>query len=154
MGDTGALLIGLVLAILAIRFNEANVAENIPWHIASAPAVSIGILVLPLFDTLRVFILRMYRGDSPFRADKQHLHHRLLRLGLSHLQSTLILAGFNLMFIVIAFLLDPVGILPLTGILLVLAILLCLIPDMIYKKKRHNGLKEVQADLVGREETA
>ncbi len=48
MGDTGALLIGLVLAILAIRFNEANVAENIPWHIASAPAVSIGILVLPL----------------------------------------------------------------------------------------------------------
>ena len=154
MGDTGALLIGLVLAILAIRFNEANVEEDIPWRLTSAPAVSIGILVLPLFDTLRVFSLRMYRGDSPFRADKQHLHHRLLRLGLSHLQSTLILAGFNIVFIVIAFLLDPIGILPLTGILLVLAVLLSLIPDMIYRKKRHNGLKEVQADEVGTEETA
>lgn len=153
MGDTGALLIGLVLAILAIRFNEANVAEDVPWHLKSAPAISIGILILPLFDTLRVFVLRMYRGDSPFRADKQHLHHRLLRLGLSHLQSTLVLAGIIVVLIVIAFLLDPIGILPLTGVLLVLAILLSMIPDIIYRKKRTNGLKEVFADKVGNEET-
>ncbi|MGB9747990.1 MAG: glycosyltransferase family 4 protein [Bacteroidales bacterium] len=154
MGDTGALLIGLVLAILAIRFNEANVNAGIPWHLTSAPAVSIGILILPLFDTLRVFVLRMYRGYSPFRADKQHLHHRLLRLGLSHLQSTLILAGFSLVFISIAFILDPIGVLPLTGILLVLAILLCLIPDLIYRKKRNNGLKVAEADIILKEEKA
>lgn len=151
MGDTGALLIGLVLSILTIKFNEANADHTTMGHMVSAPAVSIAILVIPLFDTLRVFVIRMYQGTSPFRADKQHIHHRLLRIGLSHIQASLVLAVFNLLFILVAFLLDFLGVLPLTGILLMLAIALSIVPDLIYRKKRANGLKDELADLAVKE---
>jgi UDP-N-acetylmuramyl pentapeptide phosphotransferase/UDP-N-acetylglucosamine-1-phosphate transferase len=108
MGDTGALLIGLVCSILTIQFIEFNYQLEVgnPYKINAAPAVAIGILILPLFDTLRVFITRALRGRSPLQPDRNHIHHLLIDLGLSHMQATFTLVVVNFVFIVIVFLLQ------------------------------------------------
>lgn len=104
MGDTGSLLIGLISVILAIKFIELNkFNENIGRPIfISAPAVAVAVLIIPLFDTFRVFILRILKKKSPFSADRNHIHHRILRLGFTHLQATFSLALTNIVFIYLA----------------------------------------------------
>lgn len=92
MGDTGSLLLGFICAILAISFIETN---RINGAVLSSPAVAIAFLFVPLFDTLRVFAMRIAKGKSPFAGDKTHLHHELQRLGLSHTQVVLVLVTFN-----------------------------------------------------------
>jgi len=98
MGDTGSLIIGLISSVLAIKFIELNnVNINRIPEIYSAPAVAVAILIGPIFDTLRIFFIRAINGIPPFTADRNHIHHRMLRLGLTHLQTTLILGGFNIL---------------------------------------------------------
>ncbi len=124
MGDTGALLLGLICAILAISFIEYNkevLLNNNPYAIASVPAVTIGILILPLFDTLRVFTTRVLNGKSPFYPDRTHIHHLLIDTGLTHMQATAILVIVNAIFIVLVYLLQNMGTLNLLILLLVLA---------------------------------
>ena len=69
--------------------------------------MAIGIVIFPLFDTLRVFITRMYRGYSPFAPDRRHIHHLLIDYGWSHMEATAILLSTNIGFIVLVFGLDP-----------------------------------------------
>ena len=123
MGDSGSLVIGFILAVFAIRFNEINAAGDGYHALQSSPSVSIAVLIVPLFDTLRVIILRLYYGESIFRADNRHTHHLMLRMGFTHLQATLIIAAFNIFIIGLAFLLDPLGILWLGLILLAICII-------------------------------
>jgi UDP-GlcNAc:undecaprenyl-phosphate GlcNAc-1-phosphate transferase len=84
MGDTGALIIGLVSAALAIKFIELNkfTGTNKPAFY-SAPAIAVAILIVPIFDSLRVFTVRILKGGSPFKGDRNHIHHRLENLGLT-----------------------------------------------------------------------
>jgi UDP-N-acetylmuramyl pentapeptide phosphotransferase/UDP-N-acetylglucosamine-1-phosphate transferase len=87
MGDTGSLIIGLINAVLVIEF--INFAPTAPvFSMDAAPAVGFAIMFVPLFDTLRVFSMRMLHGESPFTPDRNHIHHLLLRLGLNHQQVT------------------------------------------------------------------
>lgn len=111
-----------------------------------APAVAIGILIIPLFDTLRVFTLRIATGKSPFKADRLHVHHRLIDLGLSHFEATTIILLVNMLFIVLAFLLRNCSgeILILTE--LVLATILSYIPVWLLKRK--GASKEVNTMSV------
>ncbi len=106
MGDTGSMMLGFLVAVLIIKFNELNLTLDLPFYVASSPAVSIALLVIPLFDTLRVFSIRIFRGLSPFNPDRRHLHHILLDLGLKHRYASNILIHFNFFVIVIAFLLS------------------------------------------------
>jgi UDP-N-acetylmuramyl pentapeptide phosphotransferase/UDP-N-acetylglucosamine-1-phosphate transferase len=99
MGDSGSLVLGALIAVLTIKFNEINIASISPHRIVNVPMVSICILVLPLFDTLRVFIIRMMQGRSPFVADKNHLHHMFLSLGYNHKQSTGIMLTISVIYI-------------------------------------------------------
>ncbi len=108
MGDTGSLMIGLVNAVLVMRFIQTAGSAPV-WHIEQAPAVGFAILFIPLFDTLRVFSYRMLNGISPFTPDKNHVHHILLRLGWSHLKITLVLSAAALGIVLVAYLLQPVG---------------------------------------------
>lgn len=96
MGDTGSLFIGLISVVMAIKFIELNKFSsfNTP-QIYSAPALAVAILIGPIFDTLRIFIIRVIKGVSPFAADRNHNHHRILRLGYNHLQTTFTLALIN-----------------------------------------------------------
>jgi UDP-GlcNAc:undecaprenyl-phosphate GlcNAc-1-phosphate transferase len=104
MGDTGSLLLGLISAVMAIKFIEVNkFTDNSSPEIYAAPALAIAILIGPIFDTLRVFSIRIASGSSPFKADRNHIHHRMLRLGFNHFQTTVILAGANLVTIILAY---------------------------------------------------
>jgi UDP-N-acetylmuramyl pentapeptide phosphotransferase/UDP-N-acetylglucosamine-1-phosphate transferase len=98
MGDTGSLILGTIMAILVIQFNEFNIDQSVPYAINAAPAVSFGILIYPLMDTLRVFSIRILQKKSPFIADKNHTHHRLLVLGLNHRNSTFLILAVNFAF--------------------------------------------------------
>lgn len=140
MGDTGALLLGLVSAILAIKFIEMhNNLEDSPYTFASAPSVAIAILILPLFDTLRVFILRAIEGKSPFNPDRKHIHHILIDLGLSHMQATGVLFLTNIIFILIAISLQEVGNLALLIIILSLAWVLSFIAYRLAHRRKKIG---------------
>jgi UDP-N-acetylmuramyl pentapeptide phosphotransferase/UDP-N-acetylglucosamine-1-phosphate transferase len=120
MGDAGSLLIGLISAVIAVRFIEINKIPSFnPPSIFSAPALTLAILMGPIFDTLRVFLLRILNGVSPFTADRNHIHHRMLRLGYTHMQATLILAGINILSIVTALTLAQLGNLTLIIIIVV-----------------------------------
>jgi len=138
LGDSGSLIIGLVMGVLTCRFLQPDLISN-GMYIQSAPAVAIGILIVPLFDTFRVFILRIIQGKSPFTADKQHLHHRLLQLGNTHLQATLILISVNLIFVVLSYLLQGIGIVWLTSVIIGLASLMSYILTILVKKKTNEA---------------
>jgi UDP-N-acetylmuramyl pentapeptide phosphotransferase/UDP-N-acetylglucosamine-1-phosphate transferase len=105
MGDTGSMLIGFIMALLAIKFIESVriLPRSHPYKILSVPVFTCAVLVVPLFDTLRVFAIRLWQKRSPFSADRNHVHHVLVDLGLTHLQSTAILAAANILAIVAIF---------------------------------------------------
>ncbi|WPU65847.1 glycosyltransferase family 4 protein [Peredibacter starrii] len=105
MGDTGSLMVGIVLSILAIKFIEMNriIPLNGPHKIRRIPVVTIAILIIPLFDTLRVFTIRILQGKSPFNPDRNHLHHLLTDIGLGHIKTTVILISFNTLMVGVAF---------------------------------------------------
>jgi UDP-N-acetylmuramyl pentapeptide phosphotransferase/UDP-N-acetylglucosamine-1-phosphate transferase len=121
LGDTGSMIIGFVMGVLACRFLQLELVSQGSATIPSAPTVVCGILIVPLFDSLRVFILRIKQGKSPFKADRQHIHHRLLQLGCTHLQATLILIGVNIFFIVLSYSLRDIGIIWLMAVIFGLA---------------------------------
>jgi len=136
MGDIGSLMLGFILAIFAIKFNELNRLSTSIYQINSAPAVSIGILIVPIYDTVRVFAIRIANGKSPFKPDKRHVHHYLLELIGSHRKSTLIILTVNVFFIILSFALRDIGILNLTVVLFALASVLSYIPYHMVIKRR------------------
>ena len=85
MGDTGSLLLGLLLGWFAVRLAMAESP-------ALAPITAVWILALPIGDTVTLLVRRGLRGRNPFHADRQHLHHILLALGLSSGQTLAVLA--------------------------------------------------------------
>jgi UDP-N-acetylmuramyl pentapeptide phosphotransferase/UDP-N-acetylglucosamine-1-phosphate transferase len=94
MGDSGSLVVGFVLALMAVKFLQFNGTEN-ALPIANAPTIAILILAVPLFDTLRVFTHRIVSGSGPFKADRNHIHHLILDKGFTHLQVTVLLSASN-----------------------------------------------------------
>lgn len=135
MGDTGALLSGLYLSVLGIQFlNSAlTMPQIVSWQ-SSAPVLLVAALIVPLYDTLRVFMLRVGTGSSPFDADAEHVHHQLLNLGLSHQQITLTLAAFQVIILGSAILLSPfLGVNALLAT--VLGISLLLFPTLSLKRR-------------------
>ena len=105
MGDTGSLLIGIINSILVIKFINVAGAPGQSFSLHSAPALGFAVLIVPLFDTLRVFGLRILDRRSPFSPDRIHVHHYLLDLGFSHKKITFSLVGTTVFFIASAFLL-------------------------------------------------
>ena len=143
MGDTGSLLLGFAMTLLVFRFNEMNAVSSIKPHFTSGPAFSFSVLILPMFDTLRVFAVRVYRGDSPFKADRRHIHHILLDLGYTHLKSTMILIGINIAFIAFAFYFNFLGNSNLVFIMITAAIFLTGLATWLRRRKNiARGLAE------------
>jgi len=141
MGDTGSLLIGLISVVMAIKFIELNKFTVVKSpEIFSAPALAVAILIGPIFDTLRVFILRISAGVSPFTADRNHIHHRMLKLGFSHLQTTLILAGLNVLCIVMVVFFQGYGNSILLGLILSVCLLFNWAVTFFLRSKEREGL--------------
>ena len=126
MGDSGSLMIGFISAVSGIHLINVSAAKIVDIGVAieSAPALVIAILVIPMFDTLRVFTIRIVSNESPFKADSNHLHHRLLSVGLTHTQAAATLSGITVVCIATAVCLQSIGNNQLIGTLAFLIILL------------------------------
>jgi UDP-GlcNAc:undecaprenyl-phosphate GlcNAc-1-phosphate transferase len=129
MGDSGSLSTGFILAIMAIKFIEVNnpAVQNF-YRISTAPIIAIAILIIPLYDTIRVFTIRTLKGKSPFAADRNHLHHLMLNTGLGHKEVALLLYIVNIVFVLVAFLMKDSNILSMLLIIVGLAAILSQIP--------------------------
>ena len=101
MGDSGSLVIGMFICVLSIKVIEFPIQQlDAFWVHVSKPVFAISALVYPLLDTLRVFIIRALRGQSPFIADRNHIHHKLLDCGYSHARTVIIIYLFSVFTIV------------------------------------------------------
>ncbi len=96
MGDTGSLFLGFVLGVLSVALTYG--ADN-----AYAKMLPLLLVGLPVFDTIMVIIIRLYNKQSPFNADRNHLHHKLLDNGFKHYQSVLIIYLMQSVFVLAAY---------------------------------------------------
>lgn len=96
MGDTGSLFLGFLLGLLSISltYSETNA------YAKTLPLLLVG---LPVLDTLMVIVIRLFKRQSPFTADRNHLHHRLMDNGLKHYQSVLLIYMVQAVFVLMAF---------------------------------------------------
>ncbi len=131
MGDTGSLMLGYILAFLAVMFIEVNTTYEGAFKLKLSPVVAIGFIALPLADMLKVFIIRIYRKKSPFHPDKRHVHHLLIDLGLTHLQATAILALASLFLIGMALVFQEFRAKTFAALILIVALLVVCIPNFI-----------------------
>lgn len=106
MGDTGSMVVGFLLAFQALSFLSMNLHVDSIVKINNAPLFVIAILSFPLIDTARVFFIRIKLKKSPFSADRNHIHHKLLDMGLSHKQVTLSVVFYSVFITVFAYHID------------------------------------------------
>ena len=140
MGDTGSLLIGLVNSIMVVKFINIADSSVVNFPLQSAPAIGFAILIVPLFDTLRVFAFRIVNRRSPFSPDRNHVHHFLLELGYSHRKITLLCVGANIGLILLAFFLRGFGTTAVIGILMAIS---CTLLALIYYSRPKNKVIEM-----------
>ena len=104
MGDSGSLIVGFIISILTLKFLalEPTAYGELPFLLENAPLIAISILIVPLFDTARVFTIRIANKKGPFSPDRNHIHHVLIDYwGLSHKQASFIIGCFNIIFVVL-----------------------------------------------------
>jgi UDP-GlcNAc:undecaprenyl-phosphate GlcNAc-1-phosphate transferase len=89
MGDAGSLALGFVLVVAGLSL--MNTAQD-STNSALTLSVVIGVLLLPVLDSLRVYRNRIKRGDSPFQADRTHFHHLVLAMGMKHKVASAVIA--------------------------------------------------------------
>ncbi|MEO8066268.1 MAG: MraY family glycosyltransferase [Flavobacteriales bacterium] len=137
MGDSGSLIIGAILSVLAMNLVDHDITRLPPWLArVPTPLFAMGVLAYPLVDTFRVFVSRAARGVSPFAADKNHIHHRLMAHGLGHRGTTIVLYLFAIFVILISLLTRDIA--PTKGLLLLgsSAFFLALLPFIIPVRQR------------------
>ena len=105
LGDTGALLLGSVIAffIFYILNNDSYIITD---PLISRPLLVILLIIYPLADTLRASLIRMYKGQSPFLADRVHLHHRLIDKGMSHWGASTIILVMSISVVILGFIIS------------------------------------------------
>ncbi|SDI36144.1 UDP-N-acetylmuramyl pentapeptide phosphotransferase/UDP-N-acetylglucosamine-1-phosphate transferase [Chryseobacterium taeanense] len=146
MGDTGSMLLGFLLAFTSICFIDIFIDKKLPdvprYHLQSAPVVAVAILILPIVDTLNVIIVRILNKRSPFDADKNHIHHKLLKLNLTHRRSSFYIIMYYLFVVSVAYFLRHMNVNILLLVILSLGFLGAYIPDFIYVFKNIKNTKD------------
>jgi UDP-N-acetylmuramyl pentapeptide phosphotransferase/UDP-N-acetylglucosamine-1-phosphate transferase len=143
MGDTGSLVLGFVISVLCIRLMQMNI-EHHSTLIPHSPVFALGVVLIPVFDTLRVFALRIWSGKSPFHPDKTHIHHLLTNNGWSHGFTAKLICGTHAVILVLAYFLKDVrqeiGLLILLGCMLLMT--------FVFQRMKVPALPKVQAEKV------
>jgi len=141
MGDTGSMLLGFLLAFTSICFIDIFIDRALPnvprYHLQSAPVVAVAILILPIVDTLNVIVIRLANKKSPFDADKNHIHHKLLKLNLTHRRSSFYIILYYLFIVTVAYYFRHMNVNLLLILVLVLGFFGAYLPDMIYALKNN-----------------
>lgn len=103
MGDTGSLTLGYILSFLTIKYSQSN-PEMISYT-EGAFVIAFSTLIIPSFDVIRVVLVRLRNGKNPFEPDKNHIHHKLLAIGLTPRKAMISLlfiscafSGINILF--------------------------------------------------------
>jgi UDP-N-acetylmuramyl pentapeptide phosphotransferase/UDP-N-acetylglucosamine-1-phosphate transferase len=109
IGDGGTMMLGFLMAILAIGAMSMRRGPELEAKGIGVMAMTLAILCIPIFDTLRVMTARMLRGRSPFKPDKTHLHHLFIDMGFSHLRASTYILSMNLIVIIVWLLLWQCG---------------------------------------------
>ncbi len=134
MGDTGAMLIGLVLASTMILVTPLDSSSINRFPVILPLLVPVAILVLPLLDLIMAVIRRTSNGLSPFSPDRGHLHHRLLDIGHSHRRSVMIMYAWTFLFAfaVVALSIEgvPLILFPLTVLLAIGVLVMMALPRL------------------------
>jgi len=140
MGDTGSMILGFLLAFTAICFIDIFIDKKIAgvprYYLQSAPVIAVAILIFPIVDTLNVIMIRLSQKRSPFDADKNHIHHTLLQLGLSHRRSTFYILLYYIFVVGVANYLRHINNNLLLVIILTIGFIGAYIPKMILKFRK------------------
>lgn len=140
MGDTGSLILGTIVALLTIHFNEFSIGNSNSPH--GLPAISLAIIIVPFVDTVRVFAIRLSQKKSPFSPDMNHIHHLVLRLTGNHLFASLIIIAVNALIILFSFsMIDIIGNNNLFFLLILTGFILAGIPSLILRFKNKNAVE-------------
>lgn len=138
MGDTGSLTLGFILSFLAIKYSHYD--PSISTYTDGAIIIAYSALLIPAFDVIRVALVRIKNGKSPFAADKSHIHHKFLEMGFSHrrvLCSILLIAlVWSLINIAFIGVVNPTVLIILDVILWGAICSIWVFRNRIYKKKR------------------
>jgi UDP-GlcNAc:undecaprenyl-phosphate GlcNAc-1-phosphate transferase len=134
LGDNGSLILGFILGFLALEL--LSVENNSITSVLglNTPLVLMSLFSFPLVDTLRVFTIRVLRKRSPFSADKNHIHHHLLRLGLSHNKATLLILVYTILITILSCLLLELNINFAFVVLLTVAVFCICLPTFLERK--------------------
>ena len=140
MGDTGSMLLGCLLVFTAICFIDIFIDKGMPnmprYYLKSAPVIAVAILILPIVDTLNVIVIRLSQKKSPFDADKNHIHHKILDLGLTHRRATAYIMFYYIGLITITYFLRHLESNFLLIIVLSMGFLGAYLPDIIKQLKK------------------
>ena len=96
MGDAGSQLLGFAVGVLSLRATQSGES-------AVSAATPILLLALPILDTLSVMVQRIGEGRSPFSADKNHIHHKLLKLGFDHHEAVMVIYAVQALLFLLAY---------------------------------------------------
>ncbi|WP_317164515.1 MraY family glycosyltransferase [Chryseobacterium sp. POL2] len=137
MGDTGSMILGFLLAFTAIQFIDVFIDKDdimIPrYHLLSAPVIALSILILPVIDTFSVILIRLFKKQSLFKPDRNHLHHRVLDLGLTHKQATLVICFIYVLVIILVYFLRHLDLNLLFFVVFLLGMFLSILPIILKK---------------------
>lgn len=138
MGDTGSMILGFLLSFTAISFIDIFIAkrDDVFYHLQSAPVIAVAILILPIVDTLMVIITRLYHGKSVLSPDKNHIHHKLLNLDLTHKRSTAYIIAYFIFIISVAYFCRHLDVNLLLLIVMVLGFLGAYLPIFLLRFKK------------------
>ena len=135
MGDTGSLVVGMILSVLAINLVKHGLVTETIKLPNKGPLLAIVILAIPLFDSLRVFVARVMKGRHPLRPGREHIHHALLKLGIGHAHTSLLLCAFSIILIIFSYFLLELSVNTSITILAGISFSLLLIPFYMLKDK-------------------
>ena len=150
MGDTGSLVIGLVLGLLTLKLLtlQSETFSSLAIHRSELPLLLLIILIVPAFDLCRVSFIRLKKRVSIFSPDRNHIHHLLIDSGLSHKKAS-ILSGLTNLIVAIAMYLSIKHLgLTYSFIFLVAFILACFMLFFLITNNRENLRKKAKIKLI------
>ncbi len=135
MGDAGSLVVGFILSVLAIDLIRTGFTFNEIHYSHGGVLMAISILAIPLFDSLRVFVIRSLQGNPPLYADRNHIHHALIDLEFSHKKTAIIIYIASVIMIFLSLLLLEMNINFSITLLALIAYFSMTIPFFILKRR-------------------
>ena len=135
MGDTGSLVVGMILSILAINCIKYGLVTETFKLPNKGPLLAISFLAIPLFDSLRVFVIRSIKGNGPLVAGRDHIHHAFLDLNYGHKYTSIILCAISVFLILGSYFLLEYNVNVSIAVLAGVSYLVLFIPFYILKSK-------------------